>query len=153
MPLLGDGSSDEEGSHPVLPTRDRKYRRFAREGKGELLRGVKNVKAARLSVLHPDSPDFFQLQEQSVRSVLELDMQDPRCADYRARLMARLKTVFVFPENILDVDPALRGDPEDSIAVIHLKNGAVPQRVAPYCKVGVRAPFSNAATCSAAQKS
>ena len=52
--------------------------------------------------------------------------------------MVRFKTVFEFPENILDVDPALRGDPEDSVAVIHLKNGAVPQRVAPYRTVGVR---------------
>ena len=86
MPPLGDGSSDEEGSHAVLPTRGRKYRRFARKGKGELLRGVQNVKAARLSVLHPDSPDFFQLQERSVPSVVESDLQDPRCADYRAHL-------------------------------------------------------------------
>ena len=87
---------------------------------------------------HPDSPDFFQLQERSVRSVVESDMQDPRCADYRARLMERFKTVFEFAENILDVDPALRGDPEDSVAVIHLENGAAPQRVAPYRTVGVR---------------
>ena len=137
MPPLSNGSSDEEGSHAVLPTRGRKYRRFARKGKGELLRGVQNARAARLSVLHPDSPDFFQLQERSVRSVVESDMQDPRCADYTARLMERFKTVFEFPENILDVDPAVRGDPEDSVAVIHLKNGAVPQRVVPYCTVGV----------------
>ena len=65
-------------------------------------------------------------------------MQDARCADYRARLMGRFKTVFEFPENILDVDPAVRGDPEDSVAVIHLGNRAVPQRVAPYRTVGVR---------------
>ena len=65
-------------------------------------------------------------------------MQDPRCADYRTRLMERFKNVFEFPENILDVDPALRGDPDDSIAVIHLKNRAVPQRVAPHRTVGVR---------------
>ena len=138
MPPLGNGSSDEEGSHAVLPTRSRKYRHFARKGKGELLRGVQNVRAARLSVLHPDSADFFQLQQRSVRSVIESDMQDPRCAHYHARLMERFKTVFEFPENILDVDPALRGDPEDSVAVIHLKNGAVPQHVAPYRTVGVR---------------
>ena len=138
MPPLGDGSSDEEGSHAVLPTRGRTYRHFARKGKGELLRGVQNVKAARLSVLHPNFPDFFQLQARSVRSVVELDMQDPRCADYRARLMERFKTVFEFSENILDVDPARRGHLEDSVAVIHLKNGAVPQRVAPYRTVGVR---------------
>ena len=96
MPPLGNGSSDEEGSHAV------------------------------------------QLQERSVRSVVESDMQDPRCADYRAHLMGRFKTVFGFPENILDVGPALRGNHEDSVAVIHLKNGAVPQRVAPYRTVGVR---------------
>ena len=52
--------------------------------------------------------------------------------------MERFTTVFEFPENILDVDPPLRGDPDDSIAVIHLTNGAVPQRVAPYRTVGVR---------------
>ena len=62
MRSLGDGSSDEDGSHSVLPTRGRKYRRFARRGKRGLLRGVQNVKAARLLVLQPDSPDFFQLQ-------------------------------------------------------------------------------------------
>ena len=138
MPLLGNGSPDEEGSHAVLPTSGRKYRRFARKGKAELLLGVQNVRAARLSVVHPDSPDFFQLQERSVRSVVESDMQDPRCADYPACSMEHFKTVFEFPENILDVDPALRGDRDDPVAVIHLKNGAVPQRVAPYRTVGVR---------------
>ena len=138
MPPLGDGSSDEEGPHAVLPTRGRKYRPFARKGKGELLRGAQNVKAARLSVLHPDSPDFFQLQARSVRSVVESNVQDSRSADYRARLMECLKTVYEFPENISDVDQALRGDPENSTAVIHPKNGAVPQRVAPYRTVGVR---------------
>ena len=71
-------------------------------------------------------------------SVLESDMHDSRCTDYCARLMERFKTVFEFPENILDVHPALRGDPEDSVAVNHKKNWAVPQHVAPYRTVGVR---------------
>ena len=138
LPELSSGTSDVEGSHAVLPSRGRKYRRFARKGKGELLRGVQNIKAARLSVLHPESPDFFQLEERSLRSVVESDMQDPRCADYRERLMERFENIFEFPDNILEVDPSLRGSPEDSIAVIHLKQGAMPQRVAPYRTVGVR---------------
>ena len=137
MPPSG-GSSDEGGFHPVLPTRGRKYRRFARKGKGGLLRGVQNVKAVRLSVLHPHSLDFFQLQERSVRSVVESDMQDLRCADYRTRSMERFKNVFEFSENILEVGPALRCNLDDSTAVIHLKNGAVPQGVAPFRTVGVR---------------
>ena len=52
--------------------------------------------------------------------------------------MERFKNIFEFPDNILDVDPSLRGSQEDSIAVIHLKQGAVPQRVAPYRTVEVR---------------
>ena len=39
MPPLGNGSSDEEGSHAALPTRGRKYRGFPPKGRGELLRG------------------------------------------------------------------------------------------------------------------
>ena len=96
LPPLGDGSSNVEGSNAVLPHRGRKYRRFARKGKGELLRGVQNVEAARLSVIHPDSPDFFQLQERSVRSAVESDMQDRICADHRTRLIERFKNFLDF---------------------------------------------------------
>ena len=134
---LSTGTSDEEGSHAVLPSRGRKYKRFARKGKRELLRGVQNIKAARLSVLHPESPDFFQLEERSLRSVVESDMQDPRRADYWECLMEGFKNIFEFPDNIFHLDPSLRGSPEDSIAVIHLKQGAVPQQVAPYRTVGI----------------
>ena len=96
LPPLRDGSSDVEGSNAVLPHRGRNYRHFAGKGMGELLRGVQNVKAARLSVLHPDSPDFFQLQERSVRSAVESDMQDRICADYRTRLIERFKNFLDF---------------------------------------------------------
>ena len=65
-------------------------------------------------------------------------MQDLKCADYSTRLMERLKNVLKFPKNILEVDFSLRGDLADSIAVIHLKNGPVPQRVGSYRTVGGR---------------
>ena len=81
---------------------------------------------------------FFPTENRSVRSVVEADMADPRCAEYRARLMERFKQMFEFPDNILEVDPSLRGNPEDAVASIQLKTGAVPKRVAPYRTVGAK---------------
>ena len=56
MPPLSDGSSDEEGSHAVLPSRGRKYRRFARKGKRELLRRLHDVKTGTFVGIAPRFP-------------------------------------------------------------------------------------------------
>ena len=88
----------------------------------------------------PETPPPHQPKtpyNRNIHSVIESDFTDPRCKEYREKLIQEFEDVFTFklPSS---VDPLDRGPPDISIHKISMKPDARPKKVPPFRALGLR---------------